>query len=59
MRKLLILTAVTAVMMTSVEVQAATRRVRPQVSSVQNPFTKLMDLERRKNAYLRQLFLGR
>ena len=59
MRKLLILTAVAAVMMTSVEVQAATRRVRPQVSSVQNPFTKLMDLERRKNAYLRQMFLGR
>lgn len=59
MRKLLILTAVAAVMMTSVEVQAAARRVRPQVSSVQNPFTKLMDLERRKNAYLRQMFLGR
>jgi len=59
MRKLLILTAVAAVMMTSVEVQAASRRVRPQVSSVQNPFTKLMDLERRKNAYLRQMFLGR
>ncbi|HEY0983418.1 MULTISPECIES: hypothetical protein [unclassified Schlesneria] len=59
MRKLLILTAVAAVMMTSVEVHAAARRVRPQVSSAQNPFTRLMELERRKNAYLKQLFFGK
>ncbi len=60
MRKLLILAAVAAVTLTSVETQAAGRRVRPQASSsVQTPFSRLMDLERRKNAYLRQMFFGR
>ncbi len=60
MRKLLILAAVAAVTLTSVEIQAAGRRVRPQTSSsVQTPFSRLMDLERRKNAYLRQMVFGR
>ena len=59
MRKLLILAAVAAVTLTSVETQAAVRRVRPQTSSVQTPFSRLMELERRKNAYLRQMIFGR
>ena len=59
MKKLLILAAVAAVTLTSVETQAAGRRVRPQVSSTQTPFSRLMDLERRKNAYLRQMVFGR
>jgi hypothetical protein len=59
MRKLLILAAVAAVTLTCVETQAAGRRVRPQVSSTQTPFSRLVDLERRKNAYLRQMVFGR
>ena len=59
MRKLLMLSAVTAVLMTGVETEAAGRRVRPQVSSTPSTFSRLMDMERRKNAYLRQLVFGR
>ena len=59
MRKLLMLAAVAAVLMSGVESQAASRRVRPTVSSGQTPFSRLMELERRKNAYLKQMIFGR
>ena len=59
MRKLLILAAVAAVVVTGVEARAAGRRIRPQVSGVQSPVNRLMEVERRKNAALRQMFLGR
>ena len=59
MRKLLVLAAVAAVLSSGVETQAAVRRVRPQVSNGQTPWNRLMDLERRKNAYLRQMIFGR
>ena len=59
MRKLLILAAVAAVIMTGIEAQATGRRVRPQLSGVQSPVNRLIDVERRKNAALRQMFLGR
>lgn len=61
MRKLLMLAAVAAIVMSSVEVEAAGwRAVRPQVSSGgTSTFNRLMELERRKNAYLKKVILGR
>jgi hypothetical protein len=59
MRKLLVSMALAAVTLTGFEVHAAVRRVRPQVTATPSPFTRLMDLERRKNAALRQMFFGR
>ena len=59
MRKLLIFAALAVVVMTAAETQAAVRRVRPQTSAIQGPVNRVMDLERRKNAALRQMFLGR
>ena len=59
MRKLLILAAVAAVSLAGLEAHAAARRVRPQVSAGEGPVSRLVDLERRKNAALRQMFFGR
>ena len=60
MRKLLILAVIATVTLTGLEVQAAGRRVR-QVSAGQGqgPVRGLIDMERRKNAALRQMFFGR
>ena len=58
MRKLLILAILAVVVLTGFEARAAQRRVR-QVSSGQGPVQALVDLERRKNAALRQMFFGR
>jgi hypothetical protein len=57
-RRIMILTIITIVTMTGFEVRAAQRRVRT-VSSGQGPVRSLIDLERRKNAALRQMFFGR
>lgn len=60
MRKLLMLAAVAAIVMSSVEAEAAGwRTARPQVSSTSSTFTRLMELERRKNAYLKKVVFGR
>lgn len=61
MQKLLVLAILTATTLVSLEVHAAVRRSRPQVSAGQTagPVSRLMELERRKNAALRQAFLGR
>ena len=60
MRKLLILAVLATLAMTGFEAHASGRRVRTQVSSASpGPVNRLMDLERRKNAALRQAFLGR
>ena len=61
MQKILILAAIAAVTLTGLEAQANTRRVR-QVSvgqGQQGPVSRLVDMERRKNAALRQMFFGR
>ena len=58
MRKIITLAVVATILMSSVEVNAAGRRVRPQVSNGQTPFSRLMDLERRKNAALKRFFFG-
>lgn len=61
MRKLLVLAILTTTTLAGLEVHAAVRRTRPQVSAgqAQGPVNRLMELERRKNAALRQAFLGR
>ncbi len=59
MRKLLALAILAVVTLTGFEAQASVRRVRPQVSAGQNPIARVMEFERRKNAALRQMFLGR
>ena len=66
MRKLVSLAALAIIVLTCSESQASNRRVRTNgyqtsVSSNQGsgPFARLMDMERRKNAALRQMFFGR
>lgn len=64
MRKIVTLAALAVVALACTDSQAANRRVRttsPAVSNVQStgPFARLMELERRKNAALRSIFLGR
>ncbi len=59
MRKLAILAILAAVVLTGVEARASQRRVRTQVSAGQGPVGRLVELERRKNAALRQMFFGR
>lgn len=61
MRKLLVLASLAAIAMTGIEVQASQRRPRPQVAvpQGQGPVNRLIELERRKNAALRQMFFGR
>jgi hypothetical protein len=60
MRKLLVLAMMAVATLTCIDAQASTRRVRTQVSTAgQSPFSRLMELERRKNAALRQMFLSR
>jgi len=59
MRKTLIVAMIVVVTLTGFEVRAAQRRVRPQVSAGQGPLRALIDLEKRKNAALRQMFFGR
>ncbi len=65
MRKLVPLVALAIVILTTSDSDASNRRVRtntaPAVSnqSAAGPLGRLMELERRKNAALRQMFLGR
>ena len=59
MRRVLVIALLAIVALTGFEARASQRRVRPQVSSGQGPFKAIMDLERRKNAALRQMFFGR
>ena len=59
MRKLLILASLAVIVLTGFEVEANQRRVRSQVSAGQGPVGRLVELERRKNAALRQAFFGR
>jgi len=61
MKKVLVLAVLAATVLTGFEVHASARRTRPQVSAAQaqGPMNRLMELERRKNAALRQAFLGR
>ncbi len=65
MRKLVPLVALAIVILTTSDSDASNRRVRtspaPAVSSqsAAGPLGRLMELERRKNAAIRQMFLGR
>lgn len=70
MQKFVALAALAVVAMACTESQAANRRVRAsaapatsnyQATEVQSqgPFARLMEMERRKNAALRSMFLGR
>lgn len=60
MRKFLILAILATIALTGHEAQAAQRVVRTQVAAAgPGPFARLMELERRKNAALRQMFFGR
>ena len=59
MRKLLVLASLAAIALSGIDVQASQRRVRPTVTSGPGPVNRLIELERRKNAALRQMFLGR
>lgn len=60
MKKLLVLAVLATIVTTGFEAHASGRRVRTQVTSAgPGPVRNLMELERRKNAYLRQQFLGR
>ncbi|NBV44188.1 MAG: hypothetical protein EBR86_00740 [Planctomycetia bacterium] len=61
MRRLTILSAVAAVLIMSVSASAAQfQGARPSVGAQRNgPIAKLIELERRKNEWLRQRFLGR
>lgn len=61
MRKIVILAVLGIVSLTGLEVRAAQGRVRAQVTSGQGqgPVRTLVDMERRKNAALRQMFFGR
>ncbi len=61
MRKLLVLATMAVLSLTCLEAQASSRRVRTTVSSAAGagPFSRLMELERRKNAALRQMFVSR
>ena len=59
MRKLSVLAFLTAMMLFGFEVQAAQGRVRAQISAGPGPINRLIELERRKNAALRQAFFGR
>ncbi len=64
MQKIVTLAAVTILLLACSDTQAANRRVRTTgtyVSSNQGngPFARLMELERRKNAALRQMFFSR
>ena len=59
MRKFLVLATLAAVSLTGLEAHASIRRVRPQTGVVQGPNSRVMELERRKNAALRQMLLGR
>lgn len=65
MRKIVTLAALAIVALACTDSHASNRRVRtttgPAVSNVQSagPFARLMEIERRKNAALRSMFLGR
>jgi hypothetical protein len=68
MRKLITLAALAAVTLVCSDSEASNRRIRMNTVGsgqvVQNapadgPFARLMELERRKNAALRQMFFGR
>lgn len=67
MQKIVTLAALALVVLACSDSQAANRRVRTSapagayVSSGQadGPFSRLMEMERRKNAALRQMFFGR
>lgn len=65
MRKLVPLVALAIVILTTSDSDASNRRVRtnaaPAVSnqSAAGPLGRLMELERRKNAAIRQMFFGR
>lgn len=59
MRKLLILAILATIALTGHEAQAYQRVVRTQVGAGPGPVARLIDLERRKNAALRQMFFGR
>lgn len=72
MQKIITLAVLTIVALSCVDSQAANRRVRmnsapagqtypmqSNVSQSEGPFSRLMEMERRKNAALRQMFFGR
>jgi hypothetical protein len=60
MRKILIVATLLAMVLTTVETQAARRQVvqgnGQTVSRGDGPFARLMEIERRKNAALRSMF---
>ena len=70
MRKLIPLAALAVMTLVCTDSEASNRRIRMNTTqsnsgyAVQNvqsdgPFARLMDMERRKNAALRQMFFGR
>lgn len=68
MRKLIMLAALAVVTLVCSDSEASNRRIRMNTvgsgQTVQNassdgPFARLMEMERRKNAALRQMFFGR
>jgi hypothetical protein len=72
MQKIITLAVLTIVAFSCVDSQAANRRVRinsapvyqtspmqSNVSRPEGPFARLMEMEQRKNAALRQMFFGR
>ena len=59
MRKIAVLAVLAALVLTGSQANASQRRVRTQLSAGQGPINRLVEFERRKNAALRQAFLGR
>lgn len=60
MRKAAVLAILAAILLSGNNTQASERRVRPLITTTgQGPINRLIELERRKNAALRQMFFGR
>lgn len=59
MRKVVILATFAVLAVTASETRAAGGRARTQVSSGPGPINRVIELERRKNAAIRRIVLGR